>query len=194
MWGLNLENPGPPFLKVTKYGRESLMAGEPNPHDPDGYMAYLKKEIPHFDETILTYATESLQAYLAGLMFSSAIMLGGASEKAFLLLLHSYANSISDPERKKKFEKDCSGGIKRKLDAFGAQVPYFRSGLPPEVNDDLDIQLDGIFNLIRNCRYDAGHPTGRQMERQLAYANLRLFIPYCKRVCDLIGYFQTHQI
>src|SRR6266568_4481908 len=186
IWGWNLENPAPPFLRITQYGRESLRAGQPIPHDPDGYLSYLKKEIPTVDETILVYVSEALQAYLRGLTLSSTVMLGGAAEKAFLLLIDSYANAITDVRKQERFRKEASGPIKRKIDAFRREVATFRSRLPRSLEDDLDIQLDGILNLIRNCRNDVGHPTGRRIDRQLAYANLRLFVGYCKRAYDLM--------
>ena len=62
------------------------------------------------------------------------------------------------------------------------------------VADDLDIQLDGVFNLIRNTRNDAGHPTSTNIDRRLAYANLQLFIPYCSRIYNLIAYFNNNAI
>lgn len=192
MWGLNIANPEPPFLKVTKYGEEVLKAGEPTPHDPDGYLAYMKKEIEGVDETILTYVAEALQAYLKGLMLSSTVMLGAASEKAFLLLLDAYINAISELRQREDFQKKTQGPIKRKFDAFRDEVPKFRSSLPRSISDDLDIQLDGIFNLVRNCRNDVGHPTGRKIDRRLAFANLQLFIPFCKRAYNLIRFFQQN--
>ena len=43
---------------------------------------------------------ESLQAYLKGLMFSSAVMLGVASEEAFLALLETFTNALTTPQKK----------------------------------------------------------------------------------------------
>jgi hypothetical protein len=192
VWGWNLENPGPPFLRITGYGRASLQSDEPLPHDPDGYLAYLKREVPIVDDTILVYVTEALQGFLRGLMLSSTVMLGAAAEKAFLLLIEAYTNSITDLPRKERFVRKTSGVIKRKLDGFRSEVPSFRTRLPSPLLDDLDIQLDGIFNLIRTCRNDAGHPTGRRIDRQLVYANLRLFVGYCKRAYGLIEFFRTN--
>jgi len=70
-WGINELNPGPPFLKVTNYGQDCLSVAEILPHDPDGYLKYLRNEIPTIDETVLTYVTESLQTFLTGNMLAS---------------------------------------------------------------------------------------------------------------------------
>jgi hypothetical protein len=194
-WGINELNPGPPFLKVTKYGQDCLLAGDVLPHDPDGYLKYLRGEIPAIDETILMYVTESLQTFLKGNLLASTVMLGGASEKAVLLLIESFTDAISDSNEKQQFEREIERyGILRKFEEFKKKLDSVKAKIPRSLSDDLDIQLDGIFNLIRNCRNDVGHPTGRKIERRLAFANLQLFIPYCKRIYDLIEYFNNNQI
>lgn len=193
-WGINELNPGPPFLKVTRHGQEWLKVGEPQPYDPDGYLKYLIKEIPDIDDTILMYVAESLHAFLRGLTLSSTVMLGGASEKAFLLLLDSFTNAISDQAKKTKFENQTKGPIKVKFEEFRKELATLKKVLPKTLVDDLDIQLDGVFNLIRTTRNDVGHPTGRKIDRRLAFANLQLFIPYCKRIYDLIKWFNANKI
>ena len=194
-WGWNIENPAPPSLRVTDYGRESLQASEPIVHDPDGYLIALKREIPTLDPTIEMYVREALEAYLAGLMLSSTVMLGGAAEKAFLLLIEKYGDALSDSQNRSKFKKDTAGSIiKRKIDAFNGQIPRFKDRLPSRLKYDIDIQLQAIFNLIRTCRNDVGHPTGRIIDRRLAFANLQVFIGYSKRVYDLMNFFQPNSI
>jgi len=193
-WGINELNPGPPHLKVTRYGEEVLQAEQPIPNDPDGYLKYLKGEIQNIDDVILLYATEALQAYRRGLMFASAVMLGVASEKAFLLLLEAYANCLQDKDRRARFEERARGLIKRKFDEFKKDLQGLRSTLPKSLEDDLDTWIDGVFNLIRICRNDAGHPTGKKIDRRLAYANMQLFAPYCKRLYELIDHFNTNPI
>jgi hypothetical protein len=194
-WGWNIENPAPPFLRVTDYGRESLQVSEPIPHDPDGYLKALKKEIPTLDPIVEMYVSEALEAFLAGLMLSSTVMLGGAAEKAFLMLIEKYGEALSDSQNRSKFKKDTTGFIvKRKIDAFNRQIPRFRDRLPNPLKDDLDLQLQAIFNLIRTCRNDVGHPTGRTIGRRIAFANLQVFIGYCKRVYDLMDFFQPNSM
>lgn len=193
-WGWDIVNPGPPSVRITAYGRRSLGSSGPTPHDPDGYIEYLKNRVPTLDSIIEQYVTESLQAFLRGLMFSSTVMLGGAAEKAFLLLVDSYTNALADSQKKKKFEKESYGFVKRKIDAFNKEVPRFRDQLPGPLRDDLSVQLDAAFNLIRTCRNDVGHPTGRQIDRRLAFANLQVFVEYCKRVYDLMDFFKPNSL
>jgi len=104
--GLNEADLGLPFVSVTEHGKKVLESGEIwLPYDPDGYLKNLKTEIPNIDPIIEMYITENLQAYLKGLMFSSAVMLGVASEQAFLILLDTLTNALKNPKEKKKFEK-----------------------------------------------------------------------------------------
>ena len=193
--GLNESNPNFPFLSITEHGKTVLASGDILPYDPDGYLRKLKTDIPNLDPIIEMYVTESLQAYLKGLMFSSAVALGVASEQAFLLLLNAFTNALVDPPTKTSFERlQDTFRTKHKFDQLKNRLMMIRGTLPRELSEDLESQVDGIFNLIRITRNDAGHPTGRKIKRDDAFVNLRLFIIYCKRIYGLIDYFGSHTV
>lgn len=193
--GLNEDNPSFPFLSITEHGKTVLASSEILPYDPDGYLRKLKTDIPSLDPIIEMYVTESLQAYLRGLMFSSAVALGVASEKAFLLLLETFTRAILDASTKSSFERlQDTFRTKHKFDQLKNKLMSIRGTLPPELSEDLESQFDGIFNLIRVTRNDAGHPTGKKINRDDAFVNLRLFLVYCKRIYSLIGYFGSHPV
>jgi hypothetical protein len=193
--GRDEANPNFPFVSITEHGKKVLESGETLPYDPDGYLRKLKTDIPNLDPIIEMYVAESLQAYLKGLMFSSAVTLGVASEQAFLLLLDTFTNAIADPSTKSSFEKlQDMFQIKPKFDQLKNKLMGIKETLPKKLKEDLESQFDGIFNLIRVTRNDAGHPTGRKIERDVAFVNLRLFIIYCKKTYELIDYFESHPI
>ena len=193
--GLDELNPNFPFVSITEYGKKVLESGQTLPYDPDGYLRKLRTEIPNLDPLIEMYLSESLQAYLKGLMFSSAVMLGVASEKAFLILLESFTNALTSTPKKQKFQKlQTSIGTKKKFDQLKKEILAIRRTLPPKLSEDLESQFDGIFNLIRVTRNDAGHPTGRQIERGVQYTHLQLFILYCQRIYGFVDYFIKHPI
>jgi hypothetical protein len=193
--GRDEANPNFPFVSITEHGKKILESGETLPYDPDGFLRKLKTDIPNLDPIVEMYVTESLQAYLKGLMFSSAVALGVASEQAFLLLLETFTNAIKDPSTKSSFEKlQDTIRTKHKFDQLKNKLMGIRVTLPRELSEDLESQFDGIFNLIRVTRNDAGHPTGRKIERDVAFVNLRLFIVYCKKIYGLIDYFGSHPI
>ena len=190
--GLNELNLNLPFLRVTDYGKECLSADAIIPHDPDGYLKSLKQAVPSLDPTIEMYVSEALQAFLKGLMLSSTVMLGGASEKAFLILFDTYVHAIADPKRKAKFQGIQNSFIKTKFETFLQDFESVKKGLPKDLREDIDLQLTAIFSLIRITRNDVGHPSGRVIDRDLAYSNLRIFIPYVRRIYDLVTWFSQN--
>lgn len=194
--GRSEKNPNFPFVSITEHGKEVLESGQTLPYDPTGYLKQLKTEIPNLDPLIEMYLTESLQAYLKGLIFSSSVMLGVASEKAFLILFDAFTNALTSNQPKQKKFQNLQKSIhtKKKFDQLKKEIVAIRKNLPEALSDDLESQFDGIFNLIRVTRNDAGHPTGRRIKRGVAYVHLNLFPSYCKRVYGLVEYFKKNQI
>jgi hypothetical protein len=166
------------------------------PHAPDRYLEKLQQRVGQtLDDIVLTYVRESLLTFLAGRHLAATVMLGVASERCVDLLVKAYLSAIADANRKAAFErkvKRAGRSVKRRFDALRKELLALT--LPAELGDALDIQLSGIFTLIRYSRNDAGHPTGRTVDRDVAHGNLLLFPQYCKRVYDLIDYFQTASI
>src|SRR5262249_44422583 len=127
---------------------------------------------------------------------AAAIMLGGASEQAVLLMIESYANSIADQTAKQAFETSIqrTQSIYRKYELFKRKLPSFQQNMPRDLTENLDSLLGGIFDMIRSSRNDAGHPaSGSAINRDAIYSHLRLFPPYCKRVHDLIAWFAANR-
>jgi hypothetical protein len=120
-------------------------------------------------------------------------MLGAASEGIVLELFRRFVTALKAsniPEAQSvedKIEKEQS--VYRKYEVFRKHFDSLvKPRLPSELGDDLNLQFDGVFNLIRFYRNDAGHPTGTRIERMSAFTSLVLFVPYCKRVEDLIDW------
>jgi len=87
-----------PFYRVTEYGKKVLETAEYEPHDPDGYLANLRGELPNLDDVILRYLDESLTSFRHGLLLASAVTLGCAAEKAMLLFVEAFGNAIAGRE------------------------------------------------------------------------------------------------
>jgi len=184
-----------PFLRLTDYGRRCMEENKILPHDPDGYLKEFERAVPSADPTIVEYLTEALQCFIHGLNRSAAIMLGGASEKGILLLIDSYAASIADPNKKTTIENQISkaSSIFRKYKIFEKEFPALKQKLPQDLSDNVDTLLSGVFSLIRSSRNESGHPaSGVSVDRDTNYSHLKLFVPYCQRICGLIGWFQNN--
>jgi hypothetical protein len=195
--GLNDSNPNWPFLSVTEYGRKCIAEDRILPHDPDGFLRDFNSEVPNADLTIVEYLTESLQCYIHGLNRSAAVMLGGASEQAILLMIESYANSIADATAKQKFGSafEKAQSIFKKYELFERHFVGVKQRMPRELTDNVDSLLRGVFDMIRSSRNDAGHPAiGSSVNRDAVYSHLRLFTPYCKRVHSLTAWFAANAI
>ena len=67
-----------------------------------------------------------------------------------------------------------------------------RARLPRDLKEGLDVQLNAVFDFIRQQRNDAGHPKGKTVEREVAYANLAVFPTYVRKVYALIGWLAAN--
>lgn len=185
-----------PFFHSTEYGQTVLQQNRPTPFDPDGYLRRLSTDIPELDPVILQYLSECLKTFRINCLLSSTVMLGGACEKAFLLLIEAYTQAIADPTRKRRFENDTKGKtIKRQRDEFEKQrVGRLTGLLPGDIVEDLETALNGVFSLVRNYRNDAGHPTGHCIDREVLYAAIVVVPSYLRKVYDLIGWLHLNPI
>jgi len=119
-------------------------------------------------------------------------MAGVASERILILLRNAIHTAIAQDDGKRKFFEKTEGQIaKRIYDAVKNKIDPVREQLPEPLQDSIGTQLDGILSEIRQTRNDAGHPTGRVIERAEAYALLQLFPVYAKSAYALIAWLKT---
>ncbi len=188
-------NEGLPWYHISEYGKTVLGTQPPQPYDPDGYLARVQA-IPNIESIILAYLEESLKTFRIHCLLSSVITLGCASEKAFLLLIDACENAISNPKDKDDFAKKTDTiSIKRKHDEFQNLLrTKIISALPYDIKDNLDNYLAGLFSNIRNHRNDAGHPTGKVIQREHLYSYLVVFPSYLEKVYSLIDWLSKNTI
>jgi hypothetical protein len=121
-------------------------------------------------------------------------MIGVAAENMLLRLVDAVKKALNTPQRQAKFEQNTKGkGAKTQHDEVLARLKS-ASALPPEIESVLTQQIDGIYDLIRRTRNEAGHPTSRRMEREETHALLLLFPTYCRTVHELMGWLATNKI
>ncbi len=194
--GKNSLNLNLPFVHVTEYGARCLEEDALVLHDPDGYLERLEQHIDSpLDDVVRESVRESLLAFLAGRYIAAVVMLGVAAERCLDLLVAAYAKAIVDQTRREAFEGALNGAarsIKRRFDVLRDEL--LSLSLPTELLDDLDVQMSGLINIIRNARDDAGHPTVRAIDRDTAHANLLLFPQICKRIYQLINHFGANRV
>jgi len=190
--GLNDSNPKWPFLRLTEYGVEVVKEELWSPYDPDGYLSRLAEQAPKLCPLCKMYVAEALSCFNHGCNLATVVMLGAASEAVVLKLFRWFLTAIQslaeEADVRKRIEKEQS--VFRKYEVFRRHFDQFRSKMPPRLTDDLNLQFDGVFNLIRYYRNEAGHPTGTEIEKTSAFTALRLFVPYCRRIEEIGDWFQ----
>ncbi len=177
-------------LRVTDFGAEVVKEQRWSPYDPDGYLKELASQAPRATHLCGIYVEEALRCFRGGSYLATAVMLGAASEGVVLDLFNSLlegmkANGQMPEASGYETKLNKARSVFEKYKEFKKYFEPIRVKLPSTLNDDLDLQLDGVFNLIRYYRNSSGHPTGTQVERMAAFTSLVLFVPYCKRVEDV---------
>ena len=69
-----------------------------------------------------------------------------------------------------------------------------RARLPNNLQDGLDVELNAIFDIIRNQRNAAGHPSGATISQKDAHANLYVFPTFIAKVYALIGWLKANPV
>ncbi len=194
-WGRGDSNDNYPFFRLTDYGKRAVAKGKPQPYDPDGFLKEFDRQIPAADQVVRDYLVEAVRAFNANCPRAAAVLIGAASEKAILLLHEQFAKQITDPSKKKKFDKDSDGLIYRKYGALQQRLDLMVAAkkLSRELSETIKSELPSGFELIRRYRNSAGHPEmGGAADEDTIFLNLRTFIEYARRVHALITHFQTN--
>lgn len=188
------QNDSWPHFSLTEYGEKVIKSNKPVPNDTNGYLNRIKKEIPDLDSVIEIYLSESIRTYNINQLLSATITLGCASEKALLLLIETYRDTFKDNTKQEKFIKKTKGKfIKIQFEEFDKDFTGIMGQLPYDLKDNYRNTLTGIFEMIRRNRNLAGHPTGKQIDKDTLFANLQVFIPYCRYIYDLKRYFVSNK-
>jgi hypothetical protein len=161
--------------------------------DPDGYLKRLM-QIPGLDPRVPVYAREALLAFEGRCYLACAVMLGVASEAAFdsLVIALERWDGLKAAEAE-RFRNALEGRqLAARFEEFRKRLSPKKPQLPPELSDGLEIILDGVLDLLRINRNDAGHPTGRQIDEGTAYTSIQLLERYLGRLCALKTFFEAN--
>jgi hypothetical protein len=193
---IDLETSSPDNWKLvlSEKGQHIIENGDDfSPYDPEGYLARLRKRIPLLDETVALFASESLRSFNADCYLSTLVMLGVASEKAFLLLAEAFANWLPDGQSEKLLSiiQDQKKNVITKFTEFRKRIEPSKPKLPPEFADNMALTLDSVFDLIRIYRNESGHPTEKRADKDDAFITLQMFSTYLQKMFGLMTFFKT---
>jgi hypothetical protein len=182
-------------LEITEAGRIAIEGEEANPDDAGNYMVRLKEMIPEISETVSFYTMESLKCYNNRCNTACAVILGVASEAAFLEAANSFCSFLTGNEGE-KFRQIISAKkthYYHKYNEFKKRIESHKNRLPGELKDNLTINFDCILNLLRIYRNESGHPSGRKISRVDAKANLQILPVYLERLYKLKTFFDENK-
>lgn len=194
--GSGAGSPELPHFQVTEWGKKCLASGEFTPYDTGKYIERLKMKVQHVGSTVILYLTESLTCFRGASYLGSAVMLGVAAETVLLSLRDAVHAALDTQAKKVRFAADTDGRpAKRIYDEVRKRLdPLMRQISDDLGKEDITAELTGIFDLIRKTRNEVGHPTGRKVEREEAFALLQLFPSYCDAGYAVIAWLNGKQV
>lgn len=196
MPGSNADDGGWPFFSLTSHGHALLSQTGPPVYDYDGYLAELRRVAPTLDDVVLTYLSESLQAYHRSLPLSSLVLLACASERLIRLLIDAYVESIADPNNQRALRQRLEArDISTAFDRFSDSFKSTRHQVSPAaVPNDFELHVEGVFTFIRLIRNNIIHATSRPtVTPAIVYANLQQFSYYAATITTLISWYQQNK-
>jgi hypothetical protein len=180
--------------KLSRRGEVAAAGGVIDPYDPDGYLARLRQQVPNIDPIVELYADEALRAFVAQCYLASSVMLGVASEQAFLGMAEAFCASLdgSEGENLHKLLDSAKTTYSAKLKEVRKRLEPRRNQLPDSLSESLVLDLDAVADLLRVTRNETGHPTGRVVDENTAYTHLQLFARYALKLARLADHFRAH--
>ena len=181
---------------LTDRGRHLIdSVDDYEPDDVDRYLKTLTHQIQDIDSQIVTYVREALRAYSAECCLASSVMLGVASERAFQLLGEAFADWLpsSEAQRFRDVLNKPRQTYISKFVEFRRRIEPLKDRLPEEFSDNMALTLDSVLDLLRVTRNEAGHPTGRRIDADVAYINLQMFGRYLKKLYGLRAFFSANR-
>ena len=155
-WGLDLNNPGPPFFHITERGRQTIERLSRDPGNPAGYARHLAS-VAKLNAIAQSYLSEGLECFVAGLYKAAAVMLGAAAESLVLeardtTVATGTSRGISIPKALNDWK------LKAVLDSLQQFLGSRAHLMPRELREDFEALWPALTHQIRVVRNDAGHP------------------------------------
>jgi hypothetical protein len=182
-----------PYIHVTEFGKEALkgattlrprrLSEAPLRNRPDGRPDYR----PPRRGSAETFAV---------IAFSPRLLRLRASEKALLLVLDTYEQSLNTNDQP-TFARAINTKRSIKLQHAEFKNNWFDTKLMSamkgaKLNTDwlteIDNALTFIFSYFRTIRNDAGHPTGAAISKEVAQGNLQMFPRYLRVLYEFMDW------
>jgi hypothetical protein len=186
--GLNDANRDFPFFRITSFGERIAAHSQAYFfHDVSSYEQAVRAAVANIDSVTLVYLKEAMQSFRTRCLLASTVMLGVATEHTFLLLMEKVDQNTTQAATLANVSQQRT--ILQKVNKFKNILDQHVGSLSADVREDLDTHFAGILSIIRTFRNQSGHPTGKILDREQAYVLLQLFVPYCKKMYQLMSHY-----
>ncbi|MBU1937789.1 hypothetical protein KKG05_10360 [bacterium] len=183
-------------LLLTESGIAAAQDEASNPDNAGEYLEQLSSKVPDASDLVMEFTREALRSFNSRCYLASTVMLGVASEAGFLEMARSFAKWLPS-EQEEKFsqiiESPKTNYISKFLE-FRKRVEPRKPDIPNELSDNMSLTLDSVLDLLRINRNDIGHPTGKQISRDDAFINLRMFARYLQKLYELKKVFDSKRM
>lgn len=155
-WGLNISNPDPPFFHVTERGHEALQDLTRDPSNPAGYLRHLAASA-NIGAVALSYLSEGLDCYVAGLFKAAAVMVGVAAERVILDVRDIVIERLKSLEKSvpAKMEDWRIRNVSNELQSFFEERARL---FDTQLRESFEAYWAAFAQQIRAARNDSGHP------------------------------------
>jgi len=189
-WGMNLSNPNPPFFHLTDRGRRALENATRDPSNPAGYLRHLAS-MATVNDIAMSYLTEGLDCYVAGLFKAGAVMVGGAAESVILDLRDTVVQKLQ--ALGKPVPKPMEDWrTKTVSDALRSFLEGHKTRLKHDLRDPFEAYWSAFALQIRTVRNDAGHPTSvAPVTPESVHASLLIFPELARLANNLSRWITT---
>ena len=189
-------HPGNWSIHLTDRGAEAADDANLNPDNVPNYLRKIAGDVPGLSEVPRLYLEESLRAFANDCFLASTMMLGVAAEAVFYDVALSFANWLETESGKKLrdlLEKESSAYI-HKFVEFQKRLAASKGHLPPNLQQNLDLNINSVLELLRLARNDVGHPTGAQVTRQTAFQYLVVFPGLASRLYEIKAFCDDSRV
>jgi len=201
MWGLTLQGVMTPSGKavddllheahLTEYGQKCIAEDRTLPHDINGYLAHLRVSMGlEKDDLLIQYAEDALECFHRDNLRAAVVMLGVAAERSLEILKHAFLQTLDQEKRSKANQQLKKHLLRQRFDYLWKRIEQL--GIPDDLQDKLEGDFWGAFQLIRRSRNNAGHFTAVATDKLTALACLAAFPGYVRTVFQLIEYLKTN--
>src|SRR5947207_7041157 len=141
-------------------------------------------------DTTKQYLREALKSYEQECFLASSVMLGVAAEDTSLAVAASFVVWQGKPAANlKAILANPKQFYVYKLQEFEKRLIAAKGSIPPNLSENIELNITTILQLIRLTRNDAGHPTGRRVDQEDCYQNLVVYANAHRKLHRLKVYF-----